>query len=146
MSNDDPRRGPDRPDRIAQDERTLKRIYGQDPDIIDFPRKVDVVIDCRLIDAAHLVYECSDVSAGIFDGGVPLVYQGDADDLIGGRTLPGHYRTDRSRGLIQLGSPPVFNVRNAPPTPGTPRHELAGAALARWPGGIGEEPLFGESV
>lgn len=64
-----------------------------------------------VVDAANLVYQFHDGAAesvsAVYDRGVALASGGDTGDLYAGSTSPGEYRTDLSRGLLQLGSSPA---------------------------------------
>lgn len=64
-----------------------------------------------LIDRARLIYQYSDgpgTVQALYEGGATsITFQANTSDLYTGTTSPGQYRTDNSRGLIQLGSAPV---------------------------------------
>lgn len=64
-----------------------------------------------LLDPAKLVYQVHDGPIqsvlGVYDQGVGLTAAGDSGDIYATAPDPGKYRTDRSRGLLRLGSVPV---------------------------------------
>ncbi|MDR3538240.1 MAG: hypothetical protein P4L71_17225 [Acetobacteraceae bacterium] len=64
-----------------------------------------------LIDAAALIYQYTDgpgTVVNLYEGAaLTIVSAGDTTNLYAGSTAAGHYRTDNSRGLFQLGSPPA---------------------------------------
>jgi len=67
------------------------------------------------VDPANLIYQYTDGPGqvvALYEGGHTggIAYAGDTTDLYSGATPAGNYRTDNSRGLVQLGSPPVHPV------------------------------------
>lgn len=71
-------------------------------------------VEPLLIDPANLIYQYSDgpgTVVEVFEGGdTGYTPQGDTTDLYAGSTSPGQYRTDNSRGLLQLGTKPVRKI------------------------------------
>lgn len=71
-------------------------------------------IPLTLIDRTNRIYACNDGPADIvalYEGGAETItFQADVTDLYSGSTSSGNYRTDASRGLIQLGSAPADNA------------------------------------
>jgi hypothetical protein len=67
-----------------------------------------------LIDPAQLIYQYTDGPGTVvraYEGGAAVwTSDGDVSSLYGGSVPAGHYRTDNSRGLFQLGSQPVGTV------------------------------------
>ena len=70
-----------------------------------------------LIDPTNLIYQYSDGPGAVValyergaTGASGIVFQADTTDLYTGTTTAGEYRTDDSRGLFQLGSPPVGQI------------------------------------
>ena len=67
-----------------------------------------------LIDAVNRVYQWTDgpgtISAVYEGGGGSITFAGDTADLYSGSTPPGQYRTNKARGLLQLGSNPVQQI------------------------------------
>lgn len=71
-------------------------------------------VPATLIDRVNQIYQFSD-AAVVFhqlyeDAGVTITFAGDTTNLYAGITPPGEYRTDKSRGLVQLGSKPVGQI------------------------------------
>lgn len=92
--------------------------YEGDPEIAGLPKpktrgKV-YHISLTLIDRTNRIYACNDGPADIvalYEGGAEsIAFQADTTNLYAGATSPGNYRTDVSRGLIQLGSTPADNA------------------------------------
>ena len=68
-----------------------------------------------LVDAAALIYQWTDGPGAVqtlYEGGQGgFTYDGDVADLYAaGSPAPGHYRTNRARGLLRLGSKPVYTL------------------------------------
>lgn len=67
-----------------------------------------------LIDPTNLIYQYSDAAGtvqALYERGAEVItFDADTTDLYSGSTTPGEYRTDNSRGLFQLGSPPVGQI------------------------------------
>lgn len=92
-----------------------------------------------LVDAVNRIYQWTD-NAGtvvaLYEGGATgIMFQSDVADLYSGMTMAGMYRTNRARGLFQLGSAPVRTItldatgEFVTPAPGT----ITGpCGLARW--------------
>ncbi len=90
-----------------------------------------------LIDPTNLIYQYTDgpgTVVSLYEGGAAVfVFSSDTANLYSGSTASGHYRTDNSRGLFQLGSVPqraiTADVTGAFPTAGT---VTTAAQLARY--------------
>lgn len=71
-------------------------------------------VEPLLIDPANLIYQYSDgpgTVVELFEGGdTGWTLQGDTTNLYAGSTAAGQYRTDNSRGLLQLGTKPIRKV------------------------------------
>ncbi len=67
-----------------------------------------------LIDPVNLIYQYSDgpgTVVNLYEGAAStILFSSDTTNLYSGTALPGHYRTDNSRALFQLGSTPVHTV------------------------------------
>jgi hypothetical protein len=70
-----------------------------------------------LIDPTNLIYQYNDAAGTVValyergaTGASGIVFQANTTDLYTGTTNAGEYRTDNSRGLFQLGSPPVGQI------------------------------------
>jgi hypothetical protein len=70
-----------------------------------------------LIDPTNLIYQYNDAAGTVValyergaTGASGIVFQANTTDLYTGTTTAGQYRTDNSRGLFQLGSPPVGQI------------------------------------
>lgn len=70
-----------------------------------------------LIDPTNLIYQYNDADGTVValyergaTGASGIVFQANTTDLYTGTTTAGQYRTDNSRGLFQLGSPPVGQI------------------------------------
>jgi hypothetical protein len=70
-----------------------------------------------LIDPTNLIYQYNDAAGTVValyergaTGASGIVFDADTTDLYTGTTPAGEYRTDNSRGLFQLGSPPVGQI------------------------------------
>jgi hypothetical protein len=67
-----------------------------------------------LIDTVQQIYQYTNgigTVAALYEGGsLTIAFQADTTDLYSGSTTAGHYRTDNSRGLFQLGSVPVATI------------------------------------
>jgi hypothetical protein len=64
------------------------------------------------VDPVNLVYQWTDgpgTIAALYEGGAAVfAYDGDVSDLYGGTPpIPGHFRTNNARGVLQMGSQPV---------------------------------------
>lgn len=64
-----------------------------------------------LVDSVNLIYQYSDAAGtvvNLYEGGaLTILFDSDTANLYVGSTPAGYYRTDNSRGLFQLGSPPA---------------------------------------
>ena len=64
-----------------------------------------------LVDPVNRIYQYNDARGtvvALYEGGaLTITFQSDTTNLYSGTTTPGQYRTDNSRGLFQLGSPPA---------------------------------------
>lgn len=71
-------------------------------------------IPLTLIDRANLIYQYNDAAGtvlALYEGGATsITFQADTTNLYSGSTASGFYRTDNSRGLIQLGVEPDDNA------------------------------------
>lgn len=71
-------------------------------------------VPLTLIDRAALIYQYNDAAGSVlalYEGGAEsITFQADTTNLYSGTTTSGQYRTDDSRGLIQLGTPPADNA------------------------------------
>lgn len=92
-----------------------------------------------LVDAVNRIYQWTDNAgtvAALYEGGATgITFAGDVADLYSGSTPAGQYRTNRARGLFQLGSAPARTITLdatgdfVTPAPGT----ITGpCGLARW--------------
>jgi predicted RecA/RadA family phage recombinase len=67
-----------------------------------------------LIDPVNLIYQYNDTAGtvvNLYEGGAQTItFSSDTTNLYSGSTASGHYRTDNSRGLFQLGSAPVHTI------------------------------------
>lgn len=67
-----------------------------------------------LVDPAFLIYQYTDARgtvAALYEGGsTTYAFSSDTTNLYAGTTASGHYRTDNSRGLFQLGSSPTYAI------------------------------------
>lgn len=71
----------------------------------------EVQVSLWAVDPPALIYSCGGrlrEACKLLDNGRPgLVFAGDVPDLTQGVTRPGYYRTDKARGLFQVGAAPV---------------------------------------
>jgi hypothetical protein len=71
-------------------------------------------IALTLIDRANRIYQYNDGPGevvALYEGGAETItFQADTTNLYSGSTTPGSYRTDNSRGLLQLGLEPADNA------------------------------------
>jgi hypothetical protein len=67
-----------------------------------------------LIDPTNLIYQYTDgpgTVVNLYEGAaLTIVFSSDTANLYAGSTTAGHYRTDNSRGLFQLGSQPAATI------------------------------------
>ncbi len=67
-----------------------------------------------LVDPVLLIYQCNDAAGTIehlYEGGAEVItLSSDTTNLFAGSTPAGHYRTDNSRHMFQLGSSPVHTI------------------------------------
>ncbi len=92
--------------------------YEGDPELTGtakpMARGVTLNIPGTLIDRANLIIQFTDarctIDALYENGGTTITFQADTTNLYSGTTSPGQYRTDKSRGLVQLGSSPVGEI------------------------------------
>lgn len=89
--------------------------YEGDTELAEIPKPVTrgkvFNIPLFLIDRINLIYQYNNgpgTVVALYEGAATnIIFQADTTDLYTGSTAPGNYRTDNSRGLIQLGLEPV---------------------------------------